>query len=160
MDNSQPESSTENKNGAADGGQIDSGATTAKTSTKAADAEKSGLTDEQVQQRVAMRYKQLNQEAQVLVQKLLELEDEKRENELVLESISKLEDTRKCWRLVNGVLMEKTKLEVVPEMRVVINNLSAVANQVTQTLQALRQEIKQLEAAYEHIMKAAKASQS
>jgi len=41
MDSSQPESSTENKNGAADGGnQIDSntGATTAQTSTKAADA--------------------------------------------------------------------------------------------------------------------------
>lgn len=56
----------------------------------------------------------------------MELEDEKRENELVLESISKLEDTRKIWRLVNGVLMEKTKLDVVPEMRVVINNLNAV----------------------------------
>ena len=163
MDNSQPESSTENKNGTADGGmQIESsrGATTAQTSTKAADGEKSGLTDEQVQQRVAMRYKQLNQEAQVLVQKLLELEDEKRENELVLESISKLEDTRKCWRLVNGVLMEKTKLEVVTEIRVVINNLNCVINQVTQTLQALRQEIKQLEAAYEHIMKQAKQGQS
>lgn len=56
----------------------------------------------------------------------MELEDEKRENELVLESISKLEDTRKIWRLVNGVLMEKTKLDVVPEMRIVINNLSSV----------------------------------
>jgi chaperonin cofactor prefoldin len=56
----------------------------------------------------------------------MELEDEKRENELVLESISKLEDTRKIWRLVNGVLMEKTKLDVVPEMRIVINNLNAV----------------------------------
>ena len=73
-----------------------------------------------------MRYKQLQQEAQLLVQKLMELEDEKRENELVLESISKLEDTRKIWRLVNGVLMEKTKLDVVPEMRIVINNLNAV----------------------------------
>ena len=57
----------------------------------------------------------------------MELEDEKKENELVLESISKLEDTRKCWRLSNGVLMEKSKLEVVPEMRGVINNLNAVA---------------------------------
>ena len=66
----------------------------------------------------------------MLVQKLVELEDEKRENELVIESISKLEDARKCWRLINGVLVEKTKLEVVPEMRVVINNLSAVANQI------------------------------
>jgi chaperonin cofactor prefoldin len=54
----------------------------------------------------------------------MELEDEKRENELVLESISKLEDTRKIWRLVNGVLMEKTKVDVVPEMRIVINNLN------------------------------------
>ena len=87
---------------------------------------------------MAGRYKQLNQEAQILVQKLLELEDEKRENELVIESISSLEDTRKCWRLVNGVLMEKTKVEVVPEMRVVINNLNSVINQITQSLQAVR----------------------
>ena len=56
----------------------------------------------------------------------MELEDEKRENELVRESISKLEDNRKIWRLVNGVLMEKTKLDVVPEMRIVINNLNSV----------------------------------
>ena len=83
-----------------------------------------------MQARVAQRYKALQQEAQMLVQKLVELEDQKRENELVIESISKLEDTRKCWRLINGVLVEKTKLEVVPEMRVVINNLSAVANQI------------------------------
>ena len=56
----------------------------------------------------------------------MEVEDEKKEHELVIESISKLEDTRKCWRLVNGVLMEKTKLQVIPEMRVVINNLNSV----------------------------------
>ena len=76
---------------------------------------------------MAMRYKQLQQEAQGLVTKLLEIEDERKENELVLESISSLEDNRKCWRLVNGVLMEKTKVEVVPEMRTVINNLNAVS---------------------------------
>ena len=56
----------------------------------------------------------------------MEVDDEKKEHELVIESISKLEDTRKCWRLVNGVLMEKTKVQVIPEMRVVINNLNAV----------------------------------
>jgi len=58
----------------------------------------------------------------------MEIDDEKKENELVLDSISKLEDSRKCWRLINGVLMEKTKLDVVPEMRVVINNLNSVMN--------------------------------
>ena len=88
----------------------------------------------------------------------MEIEDEKKENELVLESISKLEDTRKCWRLINGVLMEKTKIEVVPEMRTVINNLNAVTKQITDTLVAVKTEIKNLERAYEHIMKAAKSN--
>ena len=103
-----------------------------------------------------MRYKQLQTEAQQLVAKLMEVEDEKRENELVLESISKLEDDRKCWRLVNGVLMEKTKVEVVPEMRVVINNLNQVGKQIQDTLVAVKTEIKNLEGAYEHIMANAK----
>ena len=93
----------------------------------------------------------------MLVQKLMELEDEKKENELVIESISKLEDTRKCWRLINGVLIEKTKLEVIPEMRTQINNLNAVAKQITDTLVSVKQEIKNLEAAYDHIMKQAKS---
>ena len=90
---------------------------------------------------------------------MLEIEDEKKENELVLESISNLEDNRKCWRLVNGVLMEKTKLEVVPEMRTVINNLNAVTKQITDTLVSVKQEIRNLEQAYDHIMKASKSQQ-
>lgn len=59
---------------------------------------------------------------------------------------------------MNGVLMEKTKVEVVPEMRVVINNLNAVTKQITDTMQSVKQEIKNLESAYDHIMKAAKSS--
>ena len=89
---------------------------------------------------------------------MLEIDDERKENELVLESISQLEDTRKCWRLVNGVLMEKTKLEVVPEMRTQINNLNAVTKQITDTLVSVKQEIKNLESAYDHIMKASKSA--
>lgn len=87
---------------------------------------------------------------------MMELEDEKKENELVLESIAKLEDGRKCWRLVNGVLVEKTKVDVVPEMRIHINNLNSVLKQITDSMQAVRQEIRNLEVAYEHIMKQAK----
>ena len=42
---------------------------------------------------------------------------------LVLEQISKLEDDRKCWRLINGILFEKTKAEVVPELTAMVQNL-------------------------------------
>ena len=111
-----------------------------------------------MQRQVAIRYKQLQTEAQALVTKLMEIEEEKKENELVLESISTLEDDRKCWRLINGVLMEKTKLEVIPEMRVCISNLTAVSKQITDTMQSVRQEIRNLESAYDHIMKASKAA--
>ena len=88
----------------------------------------------------------------------MEIEDEKKENELVLEGISKLEDTRKCWRLVNGVLMEKTKVEVLPEMKGVINNLASVSNQIQQSLEAVKKEMKNLEGAFDSIMKAAKTT--
>ena len=88
-----------------------------------------------------------------MLQRYMTIEEERKENELVLESISKLEDTRKCWRLINGVLMEKTKVECVPEMRTVINNLNAVGKQMLSSLEAVKQEIKNLESAYDHIMK-------
>ena len=49
--------------------------------------------------------------------------------------------------------MEKTKVECVPEMRTVINNLNAVGKQILTTLESVKQEIKNLESAYDHIMK-------
>ena len=55
------------------------------------------------------------------------------------------------------MLMEKTKVEVVPEMRTVINNLNAVSKQITDTLVSVKQEIKNLEQAYDHIMKQAQS---
>jgi prefoldin subunit 2 len=53
---------------------------------------------------------------------------------LVLESLEKLEDDRRCWRLVNGVLFEKSKLEVVPELLQMINNLTTVVKQLNEAL--------------------------
>jgi prefoldin subunit 2 len=91
---------------------------------------------------------------------LLEVQDEQKENELVLESLMILEDERKCWRMVNGVLFEKTKKEVVPEMRTMISNLKNVARQLDDTLMFKKQESFKLEQQYDSIMKRAKAKQA
>ena len=69
----------------------------------------------------------------------------------------KLEDDRKCWRLVNGVLFEKTKAQVVPELKGMIANLGQVSQQINQTLLSMKQEMIKLEQTYDHIMRAAKA---
>ena len=90
--------------------------------------------EEEIQREVAKRYNILHQETNALVSRLMEVEDERKENQLVLESIGKLEDDRKCWRLVNGVMFEKTKAEVVPELETMIKNLLAVAKQLNDGL--------------------------
>ena len=59
---------------------------------------------------------------------------------LVLEQIMTLDDDRKCWRLINGVLFEKTKAQVVPEIQAMVKNLAQVAKQINTTLVALKQE--------------------
>ena len=74
----------------------------------------------------------------------------------MLESISKLEDDRKCWRLVNGVMFEKTKAEVVPELETMIRNLMQVTKSLQDGLLQKKQEMMQMEQAYDSIMRQAK----
>ena len=69
----------------------------------------------------------------------------------------KLEDERRCWRLVNGVLFEKSKKEVVPELIQMINNLATVVKQLNEALVLKKQESTNLEKAYDSIMKQARA---
>ena len=75
----------------------------------------------------------------------------------MLESIQKLEKGRKCWRLVNGVLFEKTVDTVIPELEQMINNLDAVMKQLNDALVLKKQESANLEKAYESIMKQSRA---
>ena len=85
--------------------------------------QKSGTESEQ---EVALKYRQLQQETSALVSKILEIEEEKKEHELVMDTMKGLEDTRKCWRLVNGVLFEKTKSQVIPEIEAQVTNMNQV----------------------------------
>ena len=78
----------------------------------------------------------------------------------MLESIQKLEKGRKCWRLVNGVLFEKTVEVVIPELTNMIANLETVMKQLNEALSLKKQESDNLEKAYESIMKQSKARQA
>jgi prefoldin subunit 2 len=43
-----------------------------------------------------------------------------------MDTMKALDDTRKCWRLVNGVLFEKTKAQVIPEIEGQVANMNQV----------------------------------
>ena len=77
----------------------------------------------------------------------------------MLDTIKDLEMSRKCWRLVNGVLFEKSKAEVVPEIDEQIKNMNNLVEQLSKTVASKKQEIFKLEQQYESVMKQAKDKQ-
>jgi prefoldin subunit 2 len=53
-------------------------------------------------------YRQLQSECQQIVGKIQELNMEKEEHKLVLDTMNKLDSGRRAYRLVGGVLVERT----------------------------------------------------
>ena len=76
-----------------------------------------------------------------------------------MDTLSSLEEGRKCWRLVNGVLFEKAKGDVVPELKAQCANMDGVIKQLSEAVAAKKQEIGKLEQQYESVMKQAKDKQ-
>ena len=62
-----------------------------------------------------------------------------------METVKDLEDTRKCWRMVNGVLFEKTKGDTIPELEAEISNMKNVLKQITDALSQKKHEMSILE---------------
>ena len=51
-----------------------------------------------------------------------------------MDTIKDLESDRKCWRLLNGVLFEKPKSEVYPELQSQIQGMDSIVKQINETL--------------------------
>ncbi|KAI9307643.1 Prefoldin beta-like protein [Cunninghamella echinulata] len=79
---------------------------------------------------LTQQYNQYKNELQSMAQKIGELESEVEEHKLVIDGISPLEPERKCFRMVGGVLVERTIKEVLPALE---NNHSGI-QQVIQSL--------------------------
>ncbi|XP_062895203.1 prefoldin subunit 2 [Mobula hypostoma] len=72
----------------------------------------SGPTPEQV----LAGFNRLRQEQRNLVGKGAELEQEVVEHGLVIETLAEVDPSRKCYRMVGGVLVERTVREVLPAL--------------------------------------------
>ena len=65
------------------------------------------------QEAVVHRYRLLQNDVQMLTSKSTELELERQEHDLVLDALNNCgDDKRRCFRLVGGVLVERTVGEV------------------------------------------------
>jgi prefoldin subunit 2 len=60
-----------------------------------------------------------------LIRKVAELQQEAKEHQLVLDAFISVEPERKCYRLIGGVLIEKTVKEVKPSLEENLCNVCA-----------------------------------
>ncbi|KAM5351712.1 hypothetical protein ACJ41O_004435 [Fusarium nematophilum] len=69
------------------------------------------------QQDLQATYGNYKNTLQQIAQKIGDIEQEAEEHKLVLETLEPLSGDRKCFRLINGVLVERTVKDVVPALK-------------------------------------------
>eukprot|EP00695_Tsukubamonas_globosa_P003025 TRINITY_DN436_c0_g1_i1.p2 TRINITY_DN436_c0_g1~~TRINITY_DN436_c0_g1_i1.p2 ORF type:complete len:132 (-),score=64.20 TRINITY_DN436_c0_g1_i1:54-404(-) len=105
----------------------------------------SELTNEQ---EVLQVFNRLRQDIQNLSTKIGELEVERSEHNLVIETITPLEPARTCYRLVGGTLVQRTVGEVLPAVQKNRDNLSEVLEQLTKSITEKESELAAFTAKY------------
>jgi len=68
------------------------------------------------QDQIIMKFNQMRQEQRIVVNKISELEAEVSEHSVVIETLKNVDSERKCFRMVGGILSERTVKEVLPEL--------------------------------------------
>ncbi|KAF7731192.1 hypothetical protein EC973_000607 [Apophysomyces ossiformis] len=91
------------------------------------------------------KYNQYKNELQSIAQKIGELESEVEEHKLVIDSISPLEPDRKCFRMVGGVLVERTIREVLPALETNYSGIKQVIESLLQSYKRKEQEFNEFQ---------------
>ncbi|KAJ5920381.1 hypothetical protein N7516_011239, partial [Penicillium verrucosum] len=82
--------------------------------------------DPKKQQELQHQYTNFKNTLQQLAQKIGDIEQEAEEHKLVIETLDPLAADRKCFRMVNGVLVERTVKDVLPTLKTNSDGLKQV----------------------------------
>ncbi|OVA15490.1 Prefoldin beta-like [Macleaya cordata] len=105
------------------------------------------------EQAVANLYGAMRSEISQLYSKITELEMEVSEHSLVIGAIQPLDPSRRCYRMIGGVLVERTIKEVLPAVQRNKEGLQEVISRMNEALEKKKKEISEFEAKYKIRMK-------
>mmetsp|Transcript_7056 Transcript_7056/g.18418 ORF Transcript_7056/g.18418 Transcript_7056/m.18418 type:complete len:143 (+) Transcript_7056:153-581(+) len=94
-----------------------------------------GAREPQTQQEVLQVFQAMRNEIGQMGEKINELDNEMSEHELVLAALEPMDKSRKCFRLIGSVLVERTVAEVMPA----VNNNKEQLAQVIAKLEEQRE---------------------
>ncbi|CAL1155514.1 unnamed protein product [Cladocopium goreaui] len=93
-----------------------------------------GSKEELTPQQVQATYQQIEKECSVMINKIAELEQELNEHSLVIKAFDKVDSSRRCFRMVGGVLVERTVAEVRPAVEGNLDKIQQAVNQLQEQL--------------------------
>ncbi|KAL1585797.1 hypothetical protein WHR41_04984 [Cladosporium halotolerans] len=82
------------------------------------------------QQELQMQYSNFKDTLQNIASQIGNVEQEVDEHKLVLETLTPLPASRKCFRMVNGVLVERTVGDVLPQLQSNAENMNKVLEEL------------------------------
>eukprot|EP01006_Ploeotia_vitrea_P024033 TRINITY_DN56745_c0_g1_i1.p1 TRINITY_DN56745_c0_g1~~TRINITY_DN56745_c0_g1_i1.p1 ORF type:complete len:182 (-),score=108.44 TRINITY_DN56745_c0_g1_i1:178-690(-) len=96
-------------------------------------------------------FQTLRSHADQLSTKIGELDAERAEHALVVKAIKDLDPKRRCFRLVGGVLVERTVEEVLPALQKNMEQISTVMGKLQGQLKDKQQNIAKFQAKFGHL---------
>ncbi|KAG5600817.1 hypothetical protein H5410_032187, partial [Solanum commersonii] len=100
------------------------------------------------EQAVANVYSSMRSEITQIYSKITELEMEVSEHSLVINAIQPLDPARRCYRMIGGVLVERTIKEVLPAVQRNKEGIEEVIARLNEALEKKKKEISDFEAKY------------
>eukprot|EP00270_Netrium_digitus_P008380 TRINITY_DN2505_c0_g1_i3.p1 TRINITY_DN2505_c0_g1~~TRINITY_DN2505_c0_g1_i3.p1 ORF type:complete len:153 (-),score=47.61 TRINITY_DN2505_c0_g1_i3:259-717(-) len=100
------------------------------------------------EQAVLARWQELRSDVSQTFSKITDLQLQLQEHNLVIQAIEPMDPTRRCFRMIGDVLVERTVAEVLPAVQRNRDGLAEVVQRLTAGLQVKKTELQQLEAKY------------
>ncbi|XP_024229244.1 prefoldin subunit 2 [Oncorhynchus tshawytscha] len=92
-------------------------------------------------EQVVAAFQRMRTEQRSMASKAAELEMEINEHSLVIETLKDVDPTRKCFRLVGGVLVERTVKEVLPALESNKEQISKIVESLNTQMQSKGREL-------------------
>jgi prefoldin subunit 2 len=92
-------------------------------------------------QDLQVQYTNYKNALQQIAQKIGDVEQEADEHKLVLETLEPLPAERKCFRMINGVLIERTVQDVIPALKTNAEGLSKVLDDLVKQYKSRQEEL-------------------
>ncbi|KAL8979115.1 MAG: hypothetical protein Q9205_005473 [Flavoplaca limonia] len=93
------------------------------------------------QQELQQQYTNYKNNLQQLADRIGNVEQETEEHKLVLDTLTPLPGERKCFRMINGVLVERTVKDVLPALQINSDGLKRVLDELVKQYKRQQEEM-------------------